>query len=98
MGANPIDYPHSWMPTEFTCNCGTKCRVDVEFSRWTEVGNFYRHCDKDEGHSSPSLQGSQRWGRQDERLLWSIVTGVARFDKGHTRSPFHRSDPGVDAG
>jgi hypothetical protein len=29
------------------------CRVDVEFSRWTEVGNFYRHCDKDEGQYFP---------------------------------------------
>ena len=40
MGANPIDYPNAWIPTEFTCNCGTKCRVDVELSRWTEVGTF----------------------------------------------------------
>jgi hypothetical protein len=53
MGANPIDYPDAWIPTEFTCNCGTKCRVDVEFSRWTEVGNFYRHCGKDEGQYFP---------------------------------------------
>ena len=37
MGVNPIDYPQQWAPTEFTCKCGTKCRVDVEFSRWAEV-------------------------------------------------------------
>jgi hypothetical protein len=53
MGANPIDYPNAWIPTEFTCNCGTKCRVDVELSRWTEVGNFYQHCAKDEGQYFP---------------------------------------------
>ena len=46
MGVNPIDYPHQWAPTEFTCSCGTKCRVDVEFSGWAEVMNFYRHCAK----------------------------------------------------
>ena len=53
MGVNPIDYPHEWEPTEFTCNCGTKCRVDVEFGRWTEVVNFYRHCAKDKGRYFP---------------------------------------------
>jgi len=53
MDANPIDYPLDWMPTEFTCKCGTKCRVDVEFSRWVEVMNFYRHCGKDKGQYFP---------------------------------------------
>ena len=37
MGANPIDYPDAWRRTEFTCNCGTKCRVDVELSQWAEI-------------------------------------------------------------
>ena len=49
MSVNPIDYPDQWAPTEFTCNCGTKCRVDIEFSRWVERPCFYRHCDKDQG-------------------------------------------------
>ena len=49
MGVNPIDYPDQWAATEFTCNCGTKCRVDIEFSRWVERMNFYRHRDKDKG-------------------------------------------------
>jgi len=53
MGANPIDYPDQWKRTEFTCNCGTKCRVDVEFSHWAEVVNFYRHCGKDQGQYFP---------------------------------------------
>jgi len=53
MSVDPIDYPHQWAPTEFTCVCGTKCRVDVEFSRWVEVMNFYRHCRKDKGQYFP---------------------------------------------
>jgi len=53
MGVDPIDYQHQWAPTEFTCNCGTKCRVDVEFGGWAEVMNFYRHCAKDKGQYFP---------------------------------------------
>ena len=53
MGVNPIDYPQQWAPTEFTCNCGMKCRVDIEFGRWAEVMNFYRHCSKDKGQYFP---------------------------------------------
>ena len=54
MNANPIDYPLKWARTEFTCDCGTKCREDVEFSRWVEVMNFYRHCAKDKGRYFPA--------------------------------------------
>jgi hypothetical protein len=53
MVVEPIDYPDRWAATEFTCNCGTRCRVDVEFSRWAEVMTSYRHCGKDTGRYFP---------------------------------------------
>jgi hypothetical protein len=53
MVANPIDYPQEWAPTEFKCSCGTRCRVDVELSRWVEIMNFYQHCGKDTGRYFP---------------------------------------------
>ena len=53
MSANPIDYPQQWTPMEFTCNCGTKYRVDVGFTAGPMAGNFHQHCGKDEGHYLP---------------------------------------------
>jgi len=82
MGANPIDYPDQWAPTEFTCNCGIKCRVDVEFSRWTEVMNFYRHCGK-EANTFPdaSLQlwkSGMACGLESKPFLIGLLTSHLR--------------------
>jgi hypothetical protein len=61
MAANPIQidptipYPEKWTPMEFTCNCGARCRVDVEFIAGPFAAQLFQHaCGKDdEGHYMP---------------------------------------------
>ena len=47
-------YPPQWVPIEFTCACGIKCRVDAEFKLGT-IGGVprFQHCSEDEGKSVP---------------------------------------------
>jgi hypothetical protein len=56
MSANPshtVAYPEKWTPMEFTCKCGVKYRVDVEFIAGGSASRFYQHCIKDEGQHMP---------------------------------------------
>jgi hypothetical protein len=52
--ANPIDYPQKWTPMEYTCKCGVKGRVDVEFIAGPFSAQPFQHsCGKDEVHEMP---------------------------------------------
>jgi hypothetical protein len=41
-----VQYPERWEPIEFTCDCGVKCRVDVEVPTGPRQIEFYQHCSK----------------------------------------------------
>lgn len=45
--ADNVRYPEKWRPIEFTCECGVKCRVDVEVILGPRQGEPpYRHCSR----------------------------------------------------
>jgi len=53
MSTVPAGYPNQWIPIPFTCQCGVKCRVDVEPVIGPFAAQFYQHCKDDEGQYLP---------------------------------------------
>ncbi len=53
MATKPI-HPQTWVPMEFVCQCGVKCRVDFEHIAGPFSPQFFQHdCGKDEGRDLP---------------------------------------------
>jgi len=77
VATEPI-YPQSWVPVEFVCQCGVKCRVDVEHIAGSFSASFFRHdCGKDEDRDLPQgrvfaiwEERDGKWERTDD---WRVV-------------------------
>jgi hypothetical protein len=65
----PENYPDQWIRMEFVCECGTKCRIDVELLDGPFVGHAYQHCGTTTGRYVPGRVIKMWEGREAELTL-----------------------------
>ena len=94
MATKPM-YPQSWVPVEFVCPCGVKCRVDVEHVTGPFSAQFFQHgCGKDDGRALPGPRVIATWEERSgkwERTDVSTVPDFATPQAVKTRDPRERA-------